>query len=136
MKYLKRFFMLFVLLDNLLTNLLRTLFRSRWRKIGKCKKCGQCCRQIYLTMTPRQIASPLFTNLAIHWISWLFDFVLLKVDTENHALVFTCKHISLDGKCGNYFWRPNVCRNYPLVDYFKEPVFLPGCGYVGRRMGK
>jgi Fe-S-cluster containining protein len=83
-------------------------------------------------MTPAQMQSPFFTNLAIRWISWLFDFKLLGIDRERGYLAFTCKHLQSNGKCGNYFWRPNICRNYPLTDYFEKPVFLPGCGFYAK----
>ena len=133
MKYLKRSIIIFVLLDNFLTNLLkRVLFRTRWKLEGKCKMCGSCCQQIYLKISPRQLGSKLFAKLAIWWICWLFDFILLEVDYDHYYLIFTCKHLREDGKCGNYFWRPSVCRNYPLVDYFEEPKFLPGCGFHAR----
>ncbi len=133
MTWLKRLIITFVLLDNLLLNLLKKiLFKSRWVLSGKCKQCGICCEEIYLKMTPNQIGSKFFTGLAIRWISWLFDFILIRIEQEPGYLVFTCKHRLRDGCCGNYFWRPNICRNYPLVDYFEEPKMLPGCGYEAR----
>ncbi|HTY13314.1 MAG TPA: YkgJ family cysteine cluster protein [Candidatus Omnitrophota bacterium] len=126
---MKRFIMVFVLLDNLITGSLKRAFPTNWERTGKCKICGNCCKEILLKATPRQINSPLFANIAVRWISWLFDFILIRVDRENNYLAFTCKHITPSGKCGNYFWRPSVCRNYPLLDYFDEPKFLPNCGY-------
>ena len=127
---LKRAIIIFVLLDNSFTNYLKRLFGSRYRLEGKCRQCGNCCREIILTMTPAQSKSRLFTSLSVRWIAWLFDFILLRVDQDHHSLVFTCEHLTPEGKCGNYFWRPNVCRNYPLVDYFDEPKTLPGCGFA------
>lgn len=128
-RIIKRIIMLFVLIDNFLTNSAKSFLKTRWKIAGRCQQCGNCCKGIYLTLTPAQIKSPLFTRIAIRWISWLFDFILLKIDYEDYSLVFTCKHLTLAGKCANYAWRPNVCRNYPLIDYFKEPVFLPNCGF-------
>jgi Fe-S-cluster containining protein len=128
--------MTFVLLDNLLTNLPKKyLFKTRWKLEGQCRQCGNCCREIYLKATPRQMASRFFLRLAVAWICWLFDFILLRIESESCYLVFTCRHRLPDGRCGNYFWRPNVCRNYPLVDYFDEPKVLPGCGFGGRERG-
>lgn len=130
MVLLKRFIILFVLLDNLLTNLPKKwFFKSKWKLTGQCNMCGNCCKEIHLQIDKKQLGSKLFTNVAIRWITWLFDFILLKIDCDNHILEFTCKHCRADGKCGNYFWRPNVCRNYPLVDYFEKPKFLPNCGF-------
>ncbi|PIS29092.1 hypothetical protein COT42_06225 [Candidatus Saganbacteria bacterium CG08_land_8_20_14_0_20_45_16] len=137
MRLLKRAIISVVLLDNFLTNLLKKLFfPSHWKLAGQCRQCGVCCQEILLKMTERQISSKFFTNLAIRWISWLFDFVLLRVDYEYNYLVFTCQHRCNEGRCGNYFWRPSICRNYPLVDYFEEPKLLPGCGfYAVKRAG-
>lgn len=133
MKLLKRMIIGFVLLDNFLTNFpKKILFKTNWVLQGKCKQCGICCQEIYLKITPRQLSSRFFTNLAIKWTSWIFDFILLRIDYDNYYLVFTCKHRQPDGRCGNYFWRPNICRNYPLVDYFEEPKMLPGCGFSTR----
>jgi len=132
-KLLKRTIITFIFLDNFLTNLpKKILFKTQWVLEGKCKQCGTCCREIYLKVTPRQLSSKLFMKLAIAWISWIFDFILLRIDYDNHYLVFTCRHIRADGKCGNYFWRPNVCRNYPLIDYFEKPRLLPKCGFRAR----
>ena len=126
---MKRLILSFILLDNALKQSLKSLFPTRWKIEGKCRQCGSCCREIYLKMTPGQMKSKLFTAISIRWISWLFDFDLLRIDYEHYYLVFNCRHLTSEGKCGNYFWRPNICRNYPLVDYFEEPTFLPGCGF-------
>ncbi len=126
---MKRFLMMLVLADNWLTNLAKSPFPRRWKLAGSCRQCGNCCREIHLKMTPGQMNSRLFTGLAVRWISWLFGFILLRTDRANHNLVFTCRHLKSAGKCGNYRWRANVCRNYPLLDYFDEPKFLPGCGF-------
>lgn len=129
---IRRLILCFVLLDNILTNLAKKLFKTRWKRVGICQQCGNCCRLIILTMTPAQVKSKFFTDLSIRWISWLFGFKLIRVDQENLSLIFSCRHLTPEGKCGNYFWRPNICRNYPLVDYFEEPKFLPGCGYEAK----
>jgi len=129
---MKRLIIIFVILDNFLTNSAKKIFRTRWVLTGRCRQCGNCCKEIYLKMTPNQMKSRFFTNISVRWISWLFDFNLLRIDREHDYLVFNCKHLTPEGKCGNYFWRPNICRNYPLVDYFEEPKFLPGCGYEAK----
>ncbi|MCX5748895.1 MAG: YkgJ family cysteine cluster protein [Candidatus Saganbacteria bacterium] len=130
MRLLKRFIMCFIILDNLITTSLKRLFGSRYKLQGSCKKCGQCCREIYLKMTRQQYSSFFFREIAVRWISWIFDFEYIRTDDEVGDLVFRCKNQLSDGRCGNYFWRPNICRNFPLVDYFEEPKLLPGCGYT------
>lgn len=130
MKYLKRFIISFVLLDNFLSNFSRRLVTSsKWRLSGQCRQCGTCCEEICLRITPKQLASRMFRKLAVAWVCWLFDFIYLRTDYTNYYVIFTCKHRLPNGSCGNYFWRPNVCRNFPLVDYFEQPRFIPGCGF-------
>jgi len=132
-KVIKRLLMTAVLADNILTNFAKNyIFKTRYGLKGHCLKCGQCCRQIYLKATRSQVTSPLFAKISVKWIEWLFDFKLKWVDFEDNYFVFECKHLKSDGTCGNYSWRPNVCRNYPLISYFKEPVFLPDCGYSAK----
>lgn len=121
--------MLFVLFDNLISSSLKKLFPTRYKIDGRCKMCGNCCREIRMKISKAYLSSKFFTELVIRWISWLFDFYLIKIDFEYQDLVFSCHHRGDDGKCQNYFWRPSICRNYPLLDYFKKPVFLPGCGF-------
>ncbi|MFH1347312.1 MAG: hypothetical protein ABIH22_01350, partial [Candidatus Margulisiibacteriota bacterium] len=93
-------------------------------------QCGICCQEIYMKITPRQLASKLFTKIAIAWIVWIFDFILIRIEYDNHYIVFTCQHRLANGQCGNYFWRANICRNFPLVDYFEKPKVLPWCGFT------
>ncbi|HVN67824.1 MAG TPA: YkgJ family cysteine cluster protein [Candidatus Sulfotelmatobacter sp.] len=126
---MKRLIIALVLLDNFIMNFFRRFFPKRHTLAGRCRQCGNCCRRIILTMTPAQAKSKFFTAIVIRWISWLFDFILLEVNREDNYLAFTCRHLTAAGKCANYGWRPNVCRNFPLVDYFTEPQFLPDCGF-------
>jgi hypothetical protein len=133
---IRQFILSLVLAYNWLTNLAKRPFPTRWHLTGRCRQCGQCCRRIILTMTPAQIRSRLFTTLSIRWLSWLFRFELIELDGEHDSLVFRCRQLTPDNKCGDYRWRPNICRNYPLVDYFKEPQLLPGCGFVKNISGE
>lgn len=126
---IKRIFILFVLLDNIIHNCIKNIFPTRYKIAGKCKMCGNCCKEIRMKISPAYLSSKFFTELVIRWVSWLFDFYLLNIDFEHNDLVFSCKKRGKDGKCQNYFWRPSICRNYPLLDYFKKPVFLPRCGF-------
>jgi len=127
---IKRAIICFILLDNWLHNILKKyILKTRYKITGKCRMCGNCCKEILLCATPAQCRNILFSTVATKWIEWIFDFTLLKIDTKEGYFVFSCKKQLPDGTCGNYFWRPSVCRNFPLVDYFKEPVLLPGCGF-------
>ncbi|MFH1347369.1 MAG: hypothetical protein ABIH22_01635, partial [Candidatus Margulisiibacteriota bacterium] len=85
MRWLKRAIISVILLDNFLTNFpKKVLFKTHWKLGGKCKQCGICCQEIYMKITPRQLASKLFTKIAIAWIVWIFDFILIRIEYDNH----------------------------------------------------
>ncbi|OGC11256.1 hypothetical protein A3K48_01870 [candidate division WOR-1 bacterium RIFOXYA12_FULL_52_29] len=130
---IKRLIVMVWVIDNALMKVVRNFFPTAWRRDGECRRCGRCCREIYLTLSPAQAKSPLFLGFYKRWLSWLFDFELIRFDADYPALLFKCGNQRSDGSCGVYFWRPPLCRNYPLIDYFKEPIFLPGCGYTSKK---
>ncbi|MFC1496512.1 hypothetical protein ACFL52_03760, partial [Candidatus Margulisiibacteriota bacterium] len=83
--------MLFVLFDNLISQALRRLFPTQYKITGACRKCGKCCEEIRLQISPKFLTSKFFTDLVIRWTSWLFDFYLIEVDFKNQELLFSCK---------------------------------------------
>lgn len=130
MYLLKRLIISGMLFDNRITQSLKRLFPTAFKIKGKCNQCGKCCEEILLKMTPSQIKNNFFRSLCIRWISWLYDFYLLHVDLKRGYLAFSCRHRGGDGLCRNYRFRPPLCRNYPLLDYFERPAFIKGCGYL------
>jgi len=129
---IRKFFLSLALTDNIVSNLAKSPFRTKWCLEGKCNKCGKCCQEIGLKIDPRLLSSKFITNIIVRWISWLFDFYLIGIDHKRLYLFFGCKHKMPDGTCGVYKWRPSVCRNYPIIDYFEEPALFPECGYKTR----
>lgn len=129
MAMLRKFVLSFVLADNFVSNLARKPFRSRWRLEGSCNKCGKCCKEIHMKIEPLLLKDGFIREVVIRWVSWLFNFYLLRMDDERNYLVFGCRSFRADGLCKEYKWRPNVCRNYPIVDFFEEPVLFNTCGY-------
>ena len=133
MRAIKRLILIPMLVDNIIMQTLKNLFPKRHKIQGKCKTCGSCCREILLKMSKSQMKSKFFTALVVRWLSWLYDFYLLKIDYDRGYLAFSCHHKGKDGRCMNYKWRPPVCRNFPLLDYFEEPSFISGCGFRGAK---
>ena len=126
---LRKAILVAIITENLLNNLCRKAFKTKWALEGKCRKCGACCREIALVVHPKILTSRSITALVSRWISWVFDFHLIRIEYDMNYMIFGCKHIKTDGTCGNYKWRPSVCRNYPIVDYFKKPSLFDNCGY-------
>ena len=98
---------------------------------GKCKQCGNCCRNI---------------------IFYAYDTPIKDIETFNHfkkqnkhlrlfynsgknksgELLFTCKSLNKNNLCKNYFFRSLYCRKYPLVKSLSTGTYLPtmeNCGY-------
>ena len=129
MELLRRAILSLIFLDNFAMRSIKRVFPRNWRLAGKCNKCGKCCKEICLSISPLLLKAKYPLKLIIAWVSWLFDFTFKGVDLNNNYLVFECRHLGPEGLCNNYFWRSNVCRNYPILDYFDEPVLYPWCGY-------
>jgi Fe-S-cluster containining protein len=129
---LRKTILALVIADNFVANLAGSFFRKKWKLEGSCKKCGKCCRDIHLKIDPRLLNNRFTRELVIRWISWLFRFYLKRIDHERNYLVFGCRNLTENGTCGDYRWRPNVCRNYPLVDFFDEPALFDTCGYKAK----
>jgi len=121
-----------IIVDNFITNIVKKPFKTRWVLYGNCKKCGKCCKDIKLAVNPRLLTNSFTRELVVRWTSWVMGFHLKRIEYDPPYLVFSCKILCPDGTCGDYKWRPNVCRNYPLVDFFEEPALFKTCGFRAR----
>ncbi len=129
----KKIVLVYLIADNALTAFFaKKLFRPKYYLTGKCLQCGQCCRQIHLKAGDDRMNNGFFDRLSVNWLKWIAGLNLTKIDREDKYYVFSCSAQLNDGKCGNYKWRLPLCRNYPLIENFKEPVFLPGCGFSAK----
>jgi Fe-S-cluster containining protein len=129
---LRKLVMSFIILDNHITNLVKRPFRTKWKLSGKCNKCGICCQEIMLDIHPNLLKSRFTTDIIVRWLSWAFNFYLKDIDEKKYKLIFGCKTLRKNGTCGDYKWRPNICRNYPIVDFFDEPSLFKTCGYKAK----
>jgi len=126
---LRKIVLTFILADNFIFNLAKKPFGTKWALKGKCKKCGRCCQDVTLEINPKLLNNRFTTDLVVRWISWAFNFRLKEVDYDRCRLVFGCNNLNTDGTCKDYRWRPNICRNYPIMDYFERPSLFNTCGY-------
>ena len=108
--------------------------------IGKCKQCGQCCKNIYLDLhfNDEKILKMDFSDKLKEAIGSfiiknpLFDFsnankIIFKKDSL-HISGIECK--ALIKKKGKYYCsihdnKPRLCSNHPSED----SAILKGCGY-------
>lgn len=105
---------------------------SKYVRKGKCKRCGNCCRNILLyTKKNLPIVNEIQFKKVQEWDKHFYNFYI-SGKSEDGALLFSCRWITKDNKCRVYFLRGLGCRQYPkansefLINGGKP---LDGCGY-------
>lgn len=121
----------FVVLDQFVQRLARVIVRPPWKQVGHCYQRGNCCH--YLLMSkPVGWKKPLL-GLYLWWNTQINGFFLRDQEAYDHdgeeMLVMGCRYLQKDGRCGHYRWRPTVCRQWPLIEYWGVPRRLKGCGF-------
>lgn len=99
---------------------------------GKCNRCGNCCRNIILSITKNE---PIMTEKQFEdtkkWDKFFNNFYISGKD-ESGVLLFTCKEIDENNRCKVYWLRGLGCRLYPQpnVKYLiNGGKMLDGCGF-------
>ncbi len=120
--------LLFVEMELLAMALVRRLHPPRFVLAGGCHKRGVCCTQI-VGDPPRWIKRSLLLGAWIAMHRVLHNFHPVGSGPDG-AIIFRCGHLLASGRCGIYRFRPFICRNYPVMPFYRPPPILPGCGYV------
>ncbi|MFC1595780.1 YkgJ family cysteine cluster protein [Candidatus Margulisiibacteriota bacterium] len=108
----------------------KLLFKTRYKLCGSCVQCGKCCEVLGILDTELKKRNKYLTKLVIAFYENVYNLKLLGFNEPESILLFTCKKLNRkEGKCGDYFNRPALCRNYPFVRYFEKPDIFPQCGY-------
>lgn len=118
----------YILLDCAMQRLARLIIRPPFKQEGKCKKRGNCCYYILI----RKSNSP-FGRLFYFWQTQINGFYLRKKGTHAYegrqVYVMGCRYLKKDGTCSEYRLRPQICRQWPVIEHFGYPKILKGCGY-------
>lgn len=98
--------------------------RVEYEIVGKCKKCGKCCRYMYSfdTYTEKE-----FKIMQFLFPSYRRFYIKGKDNDEN--LIFACKYVTEDGLCSVYEKRLNMCKRYPAKKIYAKSNLHDGCGY-------
>ena len=109
----------------------RRLRRPPYRLAGSCRRCGACCREPSIPVSPIFLYLGAARRLILAWDRIVDGFVLEETDRKAGILAFRCTHFDPEsGRCDSCFSRPGMCRDYPanlLASPF--PAFLEGCGF-------
>lgn len=104
------------------------------RRIGNCKRCGNCCRDFYIDVRVDQVTDYEFTEY-IKWLdchvgvrTYIKDFKDRSVEIQ---IKTPCKYL-LDNKDGTFSCaiqddKPEVCKRYPEEDYGDD--ISKNCGF-------
>ncbi|MDP7038656.1 MAG: YkgJ family cysteine cluster protein [Myxococcota bacterium] len=117
----------FTLLECAVMDGFRKVIPPKYALIGECVSCGECCKAIYGD-PPAFIKNSKLLALYIgyHQIAHNFS---VRGRGPKDEVIFSCNHLQSDNRCGIYFWRPFLCRNYPLRPLYTQLNLLPLCSY-------
>jgi Fe-S-cluster containining protein len=103
--------------------------RKRYIRMGKCKGCGRCCQEIYVRHESNFIQDEeTFNRLKCFHPFYSYLKVYGKTET---GLVFECTKLDkTTNKCKIYWFRPMICKMYPLEEIFMlGGVISDDCGF-------
>lgn len=102
---------------------------KKYYRVGACKGCGKCCRQIYVKHARGVIKTEKdFENLKHQHRFYTY----LKVTGQDEiGLIFQCQNLDSETNlCKIHKNRPGICRRYPQEEIFAMGGALSDdCGY-------
>ena len=105
------------------------ILRRKYYRVGKCKGCGRCCRQIYVQHSGGGIQTEEeFEKLKRQHVFYTY----LKVTGKDEiGLIFECQNLDPETHlCKIHDKRPGICRRYPQEEIFAMGgVLAENCGY-------
>lgn len=105
------------------------ILRRKYYRVGECKGCGRCCRQIYVKHAKGVIQTEKdFENLKHQHRFYTY----LKVTGKDEiGLIFECQNLDPETHlCKIHKTRPGICRRYPQEEIFAMGGALSeDCGY-------
>lgn len=105
------------------------ILKKKYYRVGECKGCGRCCRQIYVKHAGGVIKDEKdFENLRHQHRFYTY----LKVTGKDEiGLIFECTNLDTETHlCKIHKTRPGICRRYPQEEIFAMGGALSqDCGY-------
>ena len=124
----------FVLLDVFAQLIARKIIKPPFKKVGDCKKRGNCCYYILIRKSKG------FGLIDLFWHTQINGFYRrrkkpVRVQGKEFYLM-GCRYLNKDGTCRHYRTRPLICRTWPRIEYFGYPQILKGCGFEAKPRSK
>ena len=120
---------IFSLYEKLKKLFLLKILRRKYMRVGKCKGCGRCCREIYVKHAGGVIKEEAEYE-RLKKIHPFYSYLKIREKTED-GLVFECTKLDREtGRCTIYRKRSLVCKLYPQEEIFMlGGVIAEECGY-------
>jgi hypothetical protein len=118
---------LFILMELGALKLVQLAIPPKFVLLGRCYKSGTCCKQL-VADPPSWVKRSWLVRLFVAYHRVMHNFEPIARG-PNDEIIFTCRHLQSDNRCGIYAWRPLLCRNYPVLPFIDPPRPLPGCGF-------
>lgn len=104
------------------------------RRTGSCKKCGNCCKDLYIDVKLSQVTDYEFEDY-LKWINCHVNVNAIVKDFKKREIEINiknpCKHLKDNGdgtySCAIHENKPEICRHYPEEDYGDDVSH--NCGY-------
>lgn len=107
------------------------LLSSKYVVRGKCRQCGNCCRNILFYIGSKVVTTEDEFERMKKFEKKYNNFYI-NGRGKNGELLFACKALKDDGKCSVYRFRSVMCRIYPRISQkfvYNGGEPLDGCGY-------
>jgi len=107
------------------------LFSSKYIVTGKCRQCGNCCRNI-LFYVGKNVVTEEEQFERMKEFDKKYNNFYISGKGEKGELLFACKSLTQEGKCSVYRFRSLHCRFYPVISQkfvYNGGQTLDGCGY-------
>ncbi len=103
----------------------------RYRLMGSCEGCGQCCEAPSIAVGRSIAHLTLLRMLFVWWQSFINGFELQRFERTHRIFVFSCTHYDpVTKQCDSYESRPGICRDYPISVLDQDaPLLFPECTY-------
>ena len=111
---------------------------KKWKRIGECNRCGDCCRDFFIGLLINPDENPKFTEDEMRWFNYHEKTeAVMDTDSDGNPI----KKIKIKLKCKNLIENPDgttSCKIYPnRPDWFckqfpynpMELKDLPRCGF-------
>lgn len=119
------------LFDELAFWVITRFKKTEYVREGQCQMTGQCCRAVGIGVPASWFRFPVLIRFLNRWYDLRYNFA--PIGRLNHMMVYECRYVTSDNKCGIHPFKPALCRSFPKLTVFGKVRLHKGCGYSFRK---